>query len=104
LLVLVGEKWLSPNWKRSVWRLGSKSKKDYVQIEIESALDLGVPIVPLLVDSGAMPRVEDLPNSMVDFVQVNGAAVRSGRDFHKDMERVLETIASYRKGISAGDG
>jgi hypothetical protein len=39
LLVLVGEKWLMPSWKRSLWRFGSKQKEDFVQLEIEAALD-----------------------------------------------------------------
>jgi hypothetical protein len=105
LLVLVGEKWLMPSWKRSLWRLGSKQKEDFVQLEIEAALDLGVPIVPLLVDSGAMPHVEDLPNSIVEFVLLNAATLRSGRDFHKDMDRVVERIGSFRKqGVSHQKG
>jgi Novel STAND NTPase 1/TIR domain len=105
LLVLVGEKWLMPSWKRSLWRFGSKQKEDFVQLEIEAALDLGVPIVPLLVDSGAMPHVEDLPNSIVEFVLLNAATIRSGRDFHKDMDRVVERIGSFRKqGISRQKG
>jgi hypothetical protein len=45
LLVLVGEKWVMPSWKRSSWRFGSKLKEDFVRLEIESALDLGVPII-----------------------------------------------------------
>src|SRR5262249_3529811 len=95
VLVLVGEKWLNP-WKRSLWPFGSKLKEDFVQLEIESALDLDVPIMPLLVDNVAMPHVENLPNSMVVFVSLNAAVIRSGRDFNKDMDLVLDTVRSYR--------
>jgi conflict system STAND superfamily ATPase/TIR domain-containing protein len=104
LLVLIGEKWVIPTWKRSAWGFGSKLKEDFVKLEIESALDLGVPILPLLVDNRAMPDEGDLPSSIADFVGVNAAAVRSGRDFHKDMDRVLDTIASHRRGVSAANG
>jgi TIR domain len=101
MLVLVGGKWLSPSWKRSRWWFGLKLKEDFVQVEIESALDLGVPIVPLLVDSVVMPRVHDLPNSIAEFVLLNAAPIRSGRDFHNDMDQVLQTIMALRKrGIS----
>jgi TIR domain len=101
MLVLVGEKWLMPSWKRSLWRFGSRLEEDYVQLEIESALELNLPIVPLLVDGGAMPHVGYLPDSIAEFVLLNAAEVRSGRDFHKDMDRLLERVGSYRKeGIS----
>jgi hypothetical protein len=79
-----GEKWLIPNWKWSRWGFGSKPKEDFVQVEIESALDLGVPIVPLLVDSVAMPHLDALLNSIAEFVLLNAAAIRSGRDFYKN--------------------
>jgi len=96
-LVLVGEKWLNPNWRRSRWLFGSKPKEDFVQVEIESALELGVPIVPLLVDDVSMPGVDSLPNSIAEFASVNAAPIRSGHDFHLDMARVFEQIESFRK-------
>jgi MFS superfamily sulfate permease-like transporter len=96
-LVLVGEKWLNPNWRTSRWQFGSKPKEDFVQVEIESALELGVPIMPLLVDGVSMPDVESLPSSIAEFVSLNAAPIRAGRDFHLDMARVLEQIESFRK-------
>ena len=105
MLVLVGEKWLSLNWRQSRWWFRSRPKEDFVQAEIKSALDLGVPIVPLLVDNVAMPHLDDLPNSIAEFVSLNAAEVRSGRDFHKDMDRVLEIIGPLReRGISLKQG
>jgi hypothetical protein len=95
LLVLVGEKWLG-SWKRSRWQFGSKSTEDFVQVEIELALEFGIPIVPLLVDNVAMPRRGDLPSSIEEFVGLNAAAIRSGRDFHKDMDDVLKRIEEFR--------
>jgi hypothetical protein len=48
-----------------------------------------------------MPRVHDLPNSIAEFVLLNAAPIRSGRDFHNDMDQVLQTIMALRKrGIS----
>jgi len=104
MLVLVGEKWVNPNWRRSRWLFGSKPKEDFVQVEIESALELGVPIVPLLVDEVSMPGVDSLPNSIAEFASVNAAPIRGGHDFHLDMARVLEQIESFRKAsIEQGD-
>jgi hypothetical protein len=58
---------------------------------------LGVPIVPLLVDDVPMPGVESLPSSIAEFASVNAAPIRSGRDFHLDMARLLDQIESFRK-------
>jgi sulfate permease, SulP family len=97
VLALVGDKWLNPNWRRSRWLFGSKPREDFVQVEIESALELGVPIVPLLIHDVSMPDLESVPSSIAEFVSLNAAPIRSGRDFHEDMVRVLEQIESFRK-------
>jgi len=41
--------------------------------------------------------IVDRSNSIAEFVSLNAAPLRSGRDFHLDMARVLEQIESLRK-------
>jgi hypothetical protein len=94
MLVIIGERWLNSDW-RSLFIL--KSKEDFVQSEIELALDLGVPIIPLLVDGVPMPRGDKLPKSISELVLRNAATIRSGRDFQKDMVDVLKRISAFRE-------
>jgi TIR domain len=97
LLVLIGDHWINPVWRSYRRWLGlSKAHHDFVLSEIELALDLGVPIIPLLVDNVPMPNSNDVPASIYEFTSRNGIPVRSGTDFRKDMIKVLEQVKQLR--------
>jgi hypothetical protein len=97
MLVLIGEKWINPTWNRSPIWFGVKSKEDFVQVEIELALESGLPVVPILVDGVEMPGERVLPDSIIEFASLNAAIVRSGRDFHTDMRYLLDRIRPWRE-------
>jgi hypothetical protein len=97
MLVLIGEKWINPRWNRSRMWIGIKAKEDFVQVEIELALESGLPIVPILVDGVEMPAERVLPDSIIEFASLNAASVRSGRDFHTDMVYLLDRIKPWRQ-------
>src|SRR5262249_22518022 len=63
-----------------------------VRIEVEAALQRGVPIIPLLVGDAAMPGPDALPESIRGLSRRNAFAVDFGRDFHKHMEELGRTI------------
>lgn len=42
---------------------------DYVRWEVETALEMGIPVFPILVVKGKMPREVDLPNSLKAFTK-----------------------------------
>ena len=75
-------------------------QKDYVRIEIESALAREIPVVPLFVRGGSMPAEQDLPESIRGFVYRNGVDVRADPDFHRDMDRVIEGLAGPERRTS----
>jgi hypothetical protein len=47
-----------------------------------------------LVGKTAMPKPEQLPDSLRNFAFINAAPVDTGRDFHRDLNRVMATINS----------
>jgi hypothetical protein len=96
MLCIIGEKWANPTWHRRLLFSFLKEKFDSVQMEIEVALDLGVPIVPILVDDAEMPNETSLPGSISEFAVLNAAVVRSGRSFDVDANAVLDKIKSFR--------
>jgi hypothetical protein len=65
---------------------------DPVRIEVEAALSKGIPTVPILVGNTIMPKVEQLPESLKNFAFINAATVDTGRDFHRDLDRVIATL------------
>lgn len=63
-----------------------------MRIEVETALQKNIPVVPVLVNNATMPRPEDLPDSLKDFAFRNAAEVETGRDFHAHMERLIRSL------------
>lgn len=89
VLVIIGSKWLGVG-KGGHSRI--KEETDPVRIEVETALVKGIPTIPVLVGQTKMPKPEQLPDSLKDFSFINAASVDTGRDFHRDLDRVIGTI------------
>ena len=78
-----------------------KSSVDFVQAEIELAFELGVPIIPVLVDGAEMPARHQIPYSIVGFESLNATRLRPGRDFTNDIENLIGAIRRLREqGVS----
>jgi formylglycine-generating enzyme required for sulfatase activity len=89
ILVVVGPRWLGGG-KGGHSRI--KDDTDPVRIEVETALSKGIPTIPILVGQTNMPKPEQLPESLRSFAFINAAPVDTGRDFHRDLSRVIATI------------
>src|SRR4051812_17979958 len=60
LVVIIG-----PHWNESregVRRLNDSA--DFVRFEVKSALERGIPVIPVLVDNAMMPKSEQLPGDI----------------------------------------
>jgi formylglycine-generating enzyme required for sulfatase activity len=88
-LVVVGKRWFGPLPRR---RRRIDDPADPVRVEVETALRNGMPVVPVLVEGGAMPNVDRLPDSLSEFVYRNGLEVDSGRDFDQHIERLIRNM------------
>jgi hypothetical protein len=93
LLAIIGDRWLDASDGSGARRLNDPS--DFVRIEIESALERGIPVIPLLVRGATMPREESLPISLRKLVYRNGIPIRSDPDFHRDMDRLIKALEKY---------
>jgi len=91
LLAIIGDRWLDAG-AQSAARRRLDDPNDYVSIEISSALDQGITVVPVLVGEAQMPRVSDLPAHLAQLSYRNAAEVRSGRDFSLHINRLIEAI------------
>src|SRR5208282_3468637 len=72
VLALVGPRWIGSRGGQQT-RLDDEA--DPVRVEIEMALRNGVPLIPVLVLRGTMPRASQLPDTMKDFAYRNGVRV-----------------------------
>jgi hypothetical protein len=95
LIAIVGPQWL----KR---KMGAAPRindpEDLVRIEIETALERDILIIPVLVEGGKMPSADRLPASLRAFADRNAAEVDGGRDFHPHMDRLIEAIDRIAPG------
>ena len=90
LLAVIGRDWIIR--KRSKGKSMLNDSKDFVRIEIEAALKREIPIIPLLVRGAPMPTDDLLPASITALAYRNGIPVRSDPDFHRDMDRLIESL------------
>jgi hypothetical protein len=99
LLAVIGRRWLvAEGGRRRLDDIG-----DFVRIEVEAALQRGIPVVPVLVQAAPFPRPEDLPETIQSLVHRHGILVRADPDFHQDMDRLIRGIEGYlkRKAINS---
>ncbi len=84
-IVVIGPKWLGARDKGA--RINEEN--DPVRIEVETALQQGLPIIPVLVSGAKMPEPTELPQSLQNLCYLNAAEVDGGRDFHQHMDRLI---------------
>lgn len=90
LLVVMGKSWDS---KRRLTSLNANPNEDYVRLEIETALQHGVSIIPVWVQGRRrMPSKKALPVSIHDLVYLTARQVRPDPDFHADMDDLIRRI------------
>lgn len=92
-LVVIGDKWLDATDVQQNYRL--HDPRDFVRIEVETALNRNIPVIPLLVRGASMPTEEKLPPSLGKLAYRNGIPIRADPDFHRDMDRLIEAILNY---------
>lgn len=99
LVVVVGKSWRS---QRKGQPARIMDPDDWVRIEVETALDRGIPVVPLLIDGALLPAREQLPESLWPLLRRNALPVDSGRDFHAQLTRLVRDL-QLQLGTAATD-
>jgi len=65
---------------------------DFVRLEVASALESGIPIIPVLINNTPMPDAKNLPQELEGLAFRNGLALDSGIDFHHHADRLIAGI------------
>lgn len=89
LLVLIGPRWLGPgvNGRNRI-----NDANDPVRMEVERALEIGLRVVPILLEHTPMPGPEELPETLGRLPYLNAAEVTAGREFDSQIERIVRFI------------
>lgn len=92
LLVMIGKGWRS---QRKGQPARIMDPDDWVRIEVETALERGIPVVPLLIDGASLPSRDQLPESLWPLLRRNALPVDSGRDFHAQLSRLVRDLRTH---------
>lgn len=93
LLAVIGDRWTNATDAAGRRRLDDPD--DFVRIEIESALERDIPVIPLLVRGAQMPAEDSLPPSLQKLIYRNGIPIRPDPDFHRDMDRLESALKDH---------
>ena len=89
LVAVIGKEWLHVSDAAGGRRL--EDPDDLVSLEIATALDRGIPVIPVLVQGAQMPRGNELPDRLKPLASRNALEVSDNR-FRSDVERLIETL------------
>jgi hypothetical protein len=89
LIAVIGPKWIGdrPGGRARIW-----DEDDWVRLEIESALRMPIPVIPVLIDRTPMPRPDQLPESLHPLVFLQAAQMDTQRDFNTHIERLIRRL------------
>jgi hypothetical protein len=93
VLAIIGPQWTTITDASGKRRLDDPN--DFVRLEIESALNRNIPVIPLLVQGAQPLRPGELPETMQKLAFQNTRFVRADPDFARDMQLVMLDIAQF---------
>ena len=92
LLAMIGKGWVDA--KDDAGRRRLDDPLDFVRLETASALKRDIPVIPVLVRGGRMPRAEQLPEDLTDLAYRNGVELTHTR-WRSDVELLIKALRSH---------
>ena len=88
---------MGPGWSATV---DAKNRRrldnpdDTVRNELELAIELGIPVIPVLVGAATMPSLDEFPDSLKPIYHMIAAPLRD-TDYDYDFERLFQAVQEY---------
>jgi hypothetical protein len=92
VLVLIGPNWMQP--RPGSQRSPMHENTDPVRNELLAALELGRPIVPVLLGGAAMPKADQLPTDIAKFADINAFEI-TDRHYATDFDRLILRVNTF---------
>jgi hypothetical protein len=93
LLAVIGPHWIDARDEDGNRRLDDPN--DFLRVEIATALQRNIPVIPILVDGAKVPKSDRLPKDLEELEQRNGLEIRHA-SFHSDVDKLIGGL----KGLS----
>ena len=97
LLAVIGKAWASITDAAGNRRIAQP--KDFVALEVRTALERGIRIIPVLVGGASMPKADQLPPDLRKLVDCNAATVDDSR-FRQDFDNLVDAIMGRPRGFA----
>jgi uncharacterized protein len=97
VLVVIGRRWL----EQLKVRQQSDSQSDYVSLEVATAFEHEVPVIPILVQGAQMPQPDELPASIARLARINALEL-SEAHWAYDVDRLVMAVDEIRSRVPAG--
>ena len=94
LIAVIGRQWLST--KDEAGNLRLLDEEDFVRMEIETALQHNIFVVPVFVDGAKISMQNELPSGLQSLPLQNGISVNADPQFHDDVNRLIEQLRSTK--------
>jgi hypothetical protein len=95
LLAVIGRDWFAVDPATGKRRIDDP--RDFLRIEVESALERDIPVIPVLVQGAPVPEEQQLPESLRPLAYRNAQPVRPDPDFKNDLNRLMQGIEAQLK-------
>jgi hypothetical protein len=89
VLAIIGKGWIDARDEKGLRRLDNPT--DFVRVEIESALNLGKRVIPVLVGDAHMPHPDELPEALRPLARRNAVRLTHER-FRADTEGLVKAL------------
>jgi hypothetical protein len=100
VLVVIGKEWLTLTGHDGSPRI--HDELDWVHLEVKSALERRIPVVPVLVEGAAMPRSHELPEQVRDLAYRNGIRLTEA-SWATDVRRLVDLLPSPSRETAPED-
>ena len=93
LVAVIGRQWATIENENGRRRLDDP--RDHLRIEVESALERDIPVIPVLVQGAVVPDPEKLPEPLRPLAYRHAQPVRPDPDFNHDLDRLMSGIEAH---------
>lgn len=99
LIAVIGRQWLTISDANGNRRLDNPD--DFIRLEVATALQRNIRVIPLLVQRATMPSAEDLPEPLKGLARRNALELHD-TNWSSDMDRLLSVLDTALAGIKSG--
>ena len=80
---------IDPHYVVDFKELSPSYESDVVKIELEMAMTIDIPLIPVMINGAHMPSAEELPPTLADLTHIQGLTVHGYMGFSSDMDELV---------------